>query len=105
MPITNNPEVSLSILITKIIFLIVTFICVEKYIEWFDLKKIRQFKLSISKKFLKNNGKESLYDSIIQVSSNDANSVALGMQLVYDNFDCEPNGSVIEDVINYLKQK
>jgi len=31
------------------------------------------------KKFLKNNGKESLYDSIIQVSSNDANSVALGM--------------------------
>jgi O-antigen/teichoic acid export membrane protein len=49
----NLYEVSLSILITKIIFLIVTFICVEKYIEWFDLKKIREFKLSISKKFLK----------------------------------------------------
>jgi hypothetical protein len=57
------------------------------------------------KKLLKVNSHESLYNSIIDISANDANSVALGMQLIYDNFDCAPNSAVISDVIDYLKQK
>ena len=57
------------------------------------------------KKLLKANGHESLYNSIINIPTSDANKVALGMELIFNNFDCAPNGGVIDDVVEYLRQK
>jgi plasmid replication initiation protein len=57
------------------------------------------------KKLLKVNSHESLYNSIINISASDANKVALGMELIFNNFDCAPNGGVISNVIEYLRQK
>jgi hypothetical protein len=57
------------------------------------------------KKFLKANRHESLYNSIINIPASDANKVALGMELIFNNFDCAPNGGVISNVIEYLRQK
>jgi len=57
------------------------------------------------KKLLKANNKEHLYNSIVDIPASDASKVALGMELIYDSFDCEPNGGVIQDVIDYLRQK
>ena len=57
------------------------------------------------KRLLKANKHEDLYNSIINIPASDANDVALGMELIFQNFDCAPNGAVISDVIEYLKQK
>jgi hypothetical protein len=57
------------------------------------------------KKLLKINKHESLYNSIINIPASEANKVALGMELIYNNFKCVPNGGVINDVIEYLRQK
>ena len=57
------------------------------------------------KKLLKANGHESLYNSIINIPTSDANKVALGMELIFNNFDCAPNGGVIDNVVKYLRQK
>lgn len=57
------------------------------------------------KRLLKANKHESLYNSIINIPASDAADVALGMEIIFQNFDCAPNGSVISDVIEYLKQK
>ena len=57
------------------------------------------------KKLLKANSHESLYNSIINIPASDANKVALGMELIFNNFDCAPNGGVISNVIEYLRQK
>jgi len=57
------------------------------------------------KKLLKANSHESLYSSIISIPASYANQVALGMELIVNNFDCAPNGGVIFDIIEYLKQK
>jgi len=57
------------------------------------------------KKLLKVNSHESLYNSIINIPASEANKVALGMELIFNNFDCAPNGGVIDDVIEYLRQK
>jgi len=57
------------------------------------------------KKFLKANSHESLYNSIINIPASDANKVALGMELIFNNFDCAPNGGVFDYVIEYLRQK
>jgi hypothetical protein len=57
------------------------------------------------KKLLKINKHESLYNSIINIPASEANKVALGMELIYNNFDCAPNGGVIDYVIEYLRQK
>lgn len=56
-------------------------------------------------KLLKANGFEALYKKVEEINPNDAQKVAYGMSLIFDNFDCSPNGSVIADVINYLNQK
>ena len=40
-------------MIVKVIFLFITFFFTKKYISWFILKSIQNFKISISKNFLK----------------------------------------------------
>ena len=57
------------------------------------------------KKLLKVNKHEALYNSVVDIPASDASKVALGMELIFQNFDCSPNGGVISDVIEYLKQK
>jgi hypothetical protein len=57
------------------------------------------------KKYLKINKHEDLYNDIINIPTSDAIKVALGMELIANNFDCSPNGAVIFDIIEYLKQK
>ena len=56
-------------------------------------------------KLLKATNMGHLYNDIINIPASDADKVILGMKLIYDNFDCEPNGGVIKDIIGYLRQK
>ena len=57
------------------------------------------------KTILITNNKEELYNSVINIPASEALSVALGMEIISNNFNCEPNGAVIDNVIDYLKQK
>jgi hypothetical protein len=57
------------------------------------------------KKLLKANGFESVYKDVDQISPNDAAKVAQGMEIIFNNWDCSPNGSVIKSIIDYLKLK
>ena len=59
----------------------------------------------VLKRLLKANKHESFYNSIINIPASNAADVALGMEIIIQNFDCAPNGAVIVDVIDYLKQK
>ena len=51
------------------------------------------------------NGFGYLIKKLEKVKPHNANQMAGGIQLVFDNWDCYPNGGIIFDIINYLKDK
>lgn len=77
----------------------------EKFKEGFQLNEDEKLSNHELLKSLKVTNMGHLYDDIINIPASDVNKVILGMKLIYDNFDCEPNGSVIQDIIVYLRQK
>ncbi len=54
------------------------------------------------KQLLKANKLDYLYKDIEEINPNNAKQVAEGMKLVYDNWNCSPNGGVISDIVDYL---
>jgi hypothetical protein len=74
-----------------------------------ELSGITKEDLAISdvklKKLLKVNGFESVYDHIQRISPKDSAKVAEGMEIIIDNWNCAPNGGVIDYIIKYLRQK
>jgi len=54
---------------------------------------------------LKVNGYSDLIQPLIKVRPDNANQMAGGIQFVYDNWDVEPNGGILIDIIEYLKNK
>ena len=50
----NLLSISLSILFTKVIFLLIVIYFVRKNIKWFEIGNFKKFKFSIKKIFLKN---------------------------------------------------
>jgi hypothetical protein len=57
------------------------------------------------KKKLTYNGLGKLSSELEKISPEDSAKVALGIQMVFENFDCEPNGGIIFDIIDYLNYK
>ena len=57
------------------------------------------------KEKLKVNGCEHLIKPLEKVRPSGANQMAGGIQFVYDNWDVEPNGAILVDIIEYLKMK
>ena len=57
------------------------------------------------KKKLTYNGLGKLSSELEKISPEDSAKVALGIQMVFENFDCEPNGGIIFDIIDYLNFK
>jgi hypothetical protein len=54
------------------------------------------------KQLLKANKLDYLYKDIEEINPNNAKQVAEGMKLVYDNWNCSPNGGVISNIVDYL---
>ncbi len=76
--------------------------------------KFNFFKLFLKKKkkmnkYLKKqlvvNGFGKLATELEKISEEDSEKVALGVQLVFENWDCAPNGGIIFDIIDYLNNK
>ena len=62
----------------------------------------------MDKKFkakIKVNGYEHLIKDLEKVRPHCANQMAGGIQFVYDNWDCAPNGGILGDIVDYLKEK
>lgn len=57
------------------------------------------------KKKLEINGVGKLAKELDNISPEDSAKVALGVQLIFENFDCAPNGGIIFDIIDYLNYK
>jgi len=57
------------------------------------------------KKKLKINGCEHLIKPLEKVRPSGANQMAGGIQFVFDNWDVAPNGGILIDIIDYLKDK
>lgn len=57
------------------------------------------------KKLLKINGVGHLIKDLEKVKPHNCNQMAGGIQFVSDNWDVEPNGAVLNDIIDYLKNK
>jgi hypothetical protein len=57
------------------------------------------------KKKLKINGCEHLIKPLEKVRPSGANQMAGGIQFVFDNWDVTPNGGILIDIIDYLKDK
>ena len=57
------------------------------------------------RKKLEDNGVGNLASDLNNISPEDSAKVALGVQLIFENFNCEPNGGIIFDIIDYLNYK
>lgn len=57
------------------------------------------------RKKLEINGVGKLAKELSNISPEDSAKVALGIQLVFENFDCSPNGGILFDIIDYLNYK
>lgn len=57
------------------------------------------------KKKLIINGFEKMIKELERIDPKDSDKVALGVQMVFEHFDCSPNGGVIFDIIDYLNMK
>lgn len=56
-------------------------------------------------KTLKVNNSAHLIPILEKIEPKDSKNVALGMQIIFDNWDCEPGGGLIIDIIEYLNNK
>lgn len=57
------------------------------------------------RKKLEINGVGKMAKDLEKISPEDSEKVALGIQLIFENFNCEPNGGIIFDIIDYLNYK
>ena len=59
--------------------------------------------INILEKKLKLNGYSHLIDDIKKIKPSEAKLIAKGIEIVYDNWDCAPNGGVLSEIVQHLK--